>query len=173
LKSRLRKRPSKIELILGLYFASNWNKKKTLIPEIIVIFSAQRVQNSRFFVQNLRLCSQAMFRFGRELLHVENASEELKERCVARFVARCVAYYEKQMDFLQHSVWTFLLCWKLLKGDKDSGRIIARMVWEDPEYQMVENPFVLAEFLDPIDHSDTPIAPIAPIAPITPPPPKI
>jgi hypothetical protein len=53
-------------------------------------------------------------------------------------------YYCSCVELQQKSIFTFLLCWNRVTGVKDVGVVIAKMVWEGRENNLVK-PFGVAE----------------------------
>jgi TPR repeat protein len=54
------------------------------------------------------------------------------------FVKRCLDYYCSCVELQQKSIFTFLLCWNRTTGVKGPGQMIAQMVWEAREENMVK-----------------------------------
>jgi tetratricopeptide (TPR) repeat protein len=54
------------------------------------------------------------------------------------FGTRCLDYYCENVELQQKSIFTFLLCWTDLVGVKDVGVMIAKMVWEGREDNLVK-----------------------------------
>jgi hypothetical protein len=57
------------------------------------------------------------------------------------FANRCLDYYCSCVELQQKSIFTFLLCWKQMGLLKDVGRMIAMMVWEEREDNLVVKSF--------------------------------
>jgi hypothetical protein len=62
----------------------------------------------------------------------EHESDESKA-----FGNRCLDYYCSCVELQQKSIFTFLLCWNRTTGVKGPGQIIAQMVWEGREDNLV------------------------------------
>jgi hypothetical protein len=54
------------------------------------------------------------------------------------FVNRCLDYYCSCIELQQKSIFTFLLCWNRTTGVYDAGFLIAHMVWEGREENLVQ-----------------------------------
>jgi hypothetical protein len=55
------------------------------------------------------------------------------------FCNRCIDYYCEIVELQKKSILTFLLCWKEIVGVKDVGVVIAKMVWEGREDNLVKS----------------------------------
>jgi hypothetical protein len=53
------------------------------------------------------------------------------------FGNRCLDYYCSCVELQQKSIFTFLLCWNRTTGIKGPGQMIAQMVWEDKENNLL------------------------------------
>jgi hypothetical protein len=56
---------------------------------------------------------------------------------VERFSNRCLDYYCSCVELQQKSIFTLLWCWNQTTGVKGPGQIIAPMVWEQREDNLV------------------------------------
>jgi hypothetical protein len=54
------------------------------------------------------------------------------------FGNRCLDFYCSCVELQQKSIFTFLLCWNRTTGVKGPGQMIAQMVWEEREDNLVE-----------------------------------
>jgi TPR repeat protein len=54
------------------------------------------------------------------------------------FGNRCLDFYCSCVELQQKSIFTFLLCWNRMTGVKGPGQMIAEMVWEAKEDNVVE-----------------------------------
>jgi hypothetical protein len=54
------------------------------------------------------------------------------------FGNRCLDYYCSCVELQQKSIFTFLLCWNRTTGVKGPGQMIAQMVWEEREDNLVK-----------------------------------
>ena len=54
------------------------------------------------------------------------------------FGSRCLDYYCSCVELQQKSIFTFLLCWNRTMGVKDVGPMIAKIVWEDREDNLMK-----------------------------------
>jgi hypothetical protein len=54
------------------------------------------------------------------------------------FGNRCLDYYCSCVELQQKSIFTFLLCWNRTTGVKGPGQMIAQMVWEQREDNLLE-----------------------------------
>jgi hypothetical protein len=54
------------------------------------------------------------------------------------FYERCLDYYCSCVELQQESIFTFLLCWNRTTGVKPPGQMIAEMVWEEREDNLVK-----------------------------------
>jgi hypothetical protein len=54
------------------------------------------------------------------------------------FANRCLDYYCSCVELQQESIFTFLLCWNRMTGVKGPGQMIAQIVWEAREDNLVK-----------------------------------
>jgi hypothetical protein len=70
-------------------------------------------------------------------------SDHYEEKCVRNkelksFGTQCLDYYCSCVELQQKSIFMFLLCWNRTTGIKGPGQMIAQMVWEAREDNMVK-----------------------------------
>jgi hypothetical protein len=87
---------------------------------------------------------QFCYRLGWGLYWHQYGSEDWnnrtnEEKALGNF---CLDYYCSCVEQQQKSIFTFLSCWNRSMGIKGPGQMIAQMVWEDKENNLVE-PFAL------------------------------
>jgi hypothetical protein len=83
---------------------------------------------------------QLCYSLGWGLYWYQYGSNEWREQNdqVKCFVKRCFDYYCSCVELQQKSIFTFLLCWNRTTGVKGPGQIIAQMVWEGRENNLVK-----------------------------------
>jgi hypothetical protein len=84
--------------------------------------------------------NQIFYTLGWGLYWYQYGSKEWNERTNEEkaFDNRCLDYYCSCVELQQKSIFTFLLCWNLTTGIKGPGQMIAQMVWEQREDNVVE-----------------------------------
>jgi TPR repeat protein len=84
--------------------------------------------------------NQLCYTLGWGLYWYQRGSEywnrQVKE--VKVFGNRCLDYYCSCVELQQKSIFTFLLCWNRMTGVKGPGQMIAQMVWEGREDNLVQ-----------------------------------
>ena len=84
--------------------------------------------------------SQIYYALGWGLYWYQYGSKEQKSQNygVASFGKQCLDYYCLCVESQQKSIFTFLLCWNQTTGIKEPGQLIAQLVWEEREDNLVK-----------------------------------
>jgi hypothetical protein len=84
--------------------------------------------------------NQLCYSLGWGLYWYEYGSEKWnKQRSEVKvFGNRCLDYYCSCVELQQESIFTFLLCWNRATGVKGPGQMIAQMVWDGREGNLVK-----------------------------------
>jgi hypothetical protein len=70
--------------------------------------------------------------------YVQHIGDSIPPQDVS-FANSCLDYYCSCVELQQKSIFTFLLCWKQMGLSKDVGLMIAKMVWEKREDNLVKS----------------------------------
>jgi hypothetical protein len=97
------------------------------------------LQGVRLEVQKKGDCNQLCYSLGWGLFWYKYEMGRWKYQSDRNqvFGSRCLVYYCSCVELQQKSIFTFLLCWNRVTGVKGPGQIIAQMVWEQREDNLV------------------------------------
>jgi hypothetical protein len=84
--------------------------------------------------------NQLYYPLGWGMYWYRYGSEDWNKQSVEKkaFGNRCMEYYCSCVELQQKSIFTLLLCWNRTTGVKGPGQMIAQMVWEQREDNLVQ-----------------------------------
>jgi hypothetical protein len=84
--------------------------------------------------------NELCYTLGWGLYWYQYGSERWKQKSdgIKDFGERCLGHYCSSVELQQKSIFTFLLCWNRTTGVKPPGQLIAQLVWEEREDNLVK-----------------------------------
>jgi hypothetical protein len=118
-----------------------WCAKMESVIFWYVLLDAKEVLENNQRMEDL-FCnfSQLYYTLGWGLYWYQYGSKEqkLQNNGVVSFGKHCLDYYCLCVESQQKSIFTFLLCWNQTTGIKGPGQLIAQLVWEEREDNLVK-----------------------------------
>jgi hypothetical protein len=120
--------------------AAIWGAKRDSVTIWYLLGDAKRVLESETTEDLDFDFSQLCYSLGWGLYWYQYGSEDWTKYSNKNkaFGNRCLNYYCSCVELQQKSIFTFLLCWNRTTGVKEPGQMIAQMVWEAREDNLVK-----------------------------------